>query len=1330
MQARRLRQLLTIFGLLLGLAALATYGLRGPLAKKACDSLLFPLLARQNPGLSIQVADIDGDFLSSLILRDISVAYCSPDRACIEVTAPRTELRFNPWHLLKYHPTAINASRLLSQDGRLTISLPETTSPTTGLAPIALPPLPPALPEFEFRDWQVILHRPGLTLNAAGLKLNNLTPPVSPELKLTANLEIDALTVEYGPEARQVSLRSTLVYQAHQLELLGLRVNDRLLTDHIVLTSTEQEPLAGRGDLRLPMGSLRIEGGVDRDQLLTLAFTSLTPLDMAALPTPTSLDATSRQGSMEVAGRVRLPLDAPHRVTGAIDAEIKNFQFDHTTFNTARLHAEADGERLWLRDTVIESGADRLGIPALSLPTAALLAGDWPTLLQAGQADFSLALPTMANWLALLPDNLPAWVKALELTECSMSGRLAAGVLHLADGGCKFQGGRSQLEAVNLQLPTGASFPAGLQIQGSWRAELDNAGSLTHFFPPAPKLGGRLALTGTIAGRMQEPAANFTIQGDEISLAGVRLGAMRLDGALHQGVLSLTTLRLENGPDHLAGVASITLTEPYPHSFQLQATLADFSAYLPPTMANRFSGSGGLTINLDSTGSLLAPTTNLALQSATLHMEATAEFVTDPLSMDLVIADLSVLTDPVRLTLVAPATLRVNGAGVDFKNGLTLQGQTGTLAITGALKPEAMNLLVAAREVRCTPFIRELVDDRFFFRQADFSLRLMGSMDTPVATLTGKVSGLTDRQQTLSLDGEFAGRYSEQGLEIEQFSWQDATATRCAASGLLPLRLGGKNMPFLSGPLNFQARIDLPDSSLLQKIFPGFLSSSGPISADLALRGDWTAPQGDFNLRAADITAGPRLHFLPPGPLSFDCRGNLQKQRLEIAQCFVTAPTARLAIRGGLTGPTTLARLEDPDQFMALMVVDLNGSLALTDTSWVADRFAELRRVSGKLEGQFSLRGPARQPTAQATLSIRDGEVRTSTTLPTIRDIELDGRLDNRVVEISRLAGTLGGSPLSCTGSFGLDPGPTQLNLHLTGTDMLFYRTEGLKLRGDADLRLTGNYQAPLLQGTILLTDSRYSRNMDFLASFSAGASDKGIRLFSLQDRPLSDTRFHIRILPGNPLLLSNNLIKGTLRPDLLLTGTGELPYLRGEVYIDPTRLRLPAGQVLFDAGLIRFLENDPERPQISLQGKARTMGYEISIGVDGPYDEPVVTLSSVPPLSNEDLLLLLLAGRRPISTGEITTDYGNISTMAVYLGRDILARWFTEDDEAPDESLLDRLQLDIGRNITQQGQDTVEAMFRLADGVMYANDVLYIKTEKDVWDDFNIGLRMVFQFR
>jgi translocation and assembly module TamB len=130
---------------------------------------------------------------------------------------------------------------------------------------------------------------------------------------------------------------------------------------------------------------------------------------------------------------------------------------------------------------------------------------------------------------------------------------------------------------------------------------------------------------------------------------------------------------------------------------------------------------------------------------------------------------------------------------------------------------------------------------------------------------------------------------------------------------------------------------------------------------------------------------------------------------------------------------------------------------------------------------------------------------------------------------------------------------------------------------------------------------------------------------------------------------------------------------------------------------------------------------------VAGPYDAPVISLTSAPPLPREDLLLLLLAGRSPaLRGGRQPAKLG--MNVAVYLGRNFLTNLFGATSERSGGDVLDRFQVEIGRQVSRSGEATVDADFLLAKGLFGKDDVLSLTSGKDVYDDYNLGLRLVFR--
>ena len=223
---------------------------------------------------------------------------------------------------------------------------------------------------------------------------------------------------------------------------------------------------------------------------------------------------------------------------------------------------------------------------------------------------------------------------------------------------------------------------------------------------------------------------------------------------------------------------------------------------------------------------------------------------------------------------------------------------------------------------------------------------------------------------------------------------------------------------------------------------------------------------------------------------------------------------------------------------------------------------------------------------------------------------------------------------------------------------------------------------------------------------------------------------FAVGISARKPFQIKNNLVKGAVRPELHLAGTGEAPELTGRIFVDPSTLYLPAGRMQFDSGVIHFEATDPGRPRLDMVGTARMIGYDITAVVEGPYDEPAVSLSSAPPLPDEELLTLVLTGQPPRTARSDTIEKRQGLNVAVFIGRDILMRMPGGGTTESLQTVLERFDVEVGRAITRAGDETINARFRIADGVLREGDTVYFTGEKDVFDQYNAGVRIVFRFR
>ena len=113
---------------------------------------------------------------------------------------------------------------------------------------------------------------------------------------------------------------------------------------------------------------------------------------------------------------------------------------------------------------------------------------------------------------------------------------------------------------------------------------------------------------------------------------------------------------------------------------------------------------------------------------------------------------------------------------------------------------------------------------------------------------------------------------------------------------------------------------------------------------------------------------------------------------------------------------------------------------------------------------------------------------------------------------------------------------------------------------------------------------------------------------------------------------------------------------------------------------------------------------------VSGAVDSPVIQFNSTPPLSSEQILLMVTAGQLPQGTFTLTPQQ-RAQTVAMFFGRDLLTKLGVGDQGQA------RLTVSSGEEISQQGRPTYHVEYKLSDRWSLVG-------EYDRFGDFNAGFK------
>lgn len=986
-----------------------------------------------------------------------------------------------------------------------------------------------------------------------------------------------------------------------------------------------------------------------------------------------------------------------------------------------------------------------------------------------------------ADGLRFEGDLLEGRVQDLELSADRLAGDLRGGDLSLRDGRIQVGANRISLDDVVLALDgpggvtvgglVGLEVPRLDELEATLRAVRGEA--LDGPETPAPSFFGAVRGTAALSpapGQVATGALELT--GEDIVIAGLRLGAVEAEFLASDERLEITALRaIDPGRVAIEGRGDLDLTSQALEDVTLSVRMEEPRIFLPEAdfigqlaVDLRLSGpidapegairaeAAQLSIEGENVGSLAVEGTfdggdlditrlNVSTDEGEIVAGGTVQLPLDGEELAVEVRTLSLSRGTAHLDLAGPTTVRFEGDGVQVED-VRLEGPLGALTVWAQIGgPQGIRVGATAEGFQVDAALEGMLegsgrvgalDGEVFFQRSPLRAEVN-------ATLSGARIAGVEEPVAARVDATWEGGV----LELKEVTASLPHVT-LDLSGGAPVDLGDDGGgPLGDGPVRLDAQLrvdsDALRGDLLGAAIPEDLAEtarrvSGAIAADLTLSGTWRALTGAgkanlLNVGYVDAEGAPL-----PG-LEDPVSGEIA---VVIDDGVILRPSAlALGDLGVADGEVRVDRplnviqlLEDPHLWLDAPL-EASGRFVCEELGWIADLSPEIREAAGTLTFSGAASGPLRAPTLDGRLTLDGGALRVRE-VPAIENLEFDLAATPDRVVIERAAFEVGAAPVQLTGAVDLTtPAPT-LDLCLRGDEVLLHRSEDAVVRSNIDLNLTGTPDGLRLAGELALVGGRLRSPVEFQNILASGGSRtpeavrRGLRLPSLGPESVE---LAIRVTTADPMSIEGRLTRGQVRADLSLSGDLSHPIPSGRLFVDPLEVALPAGTLRFPTGLIRFDPADPDIPELELIGTTRLAGYDVTVEISGDYDQAVVDFSSYPPLVPDDLVMLVLSGRPP-GTARGARAAGQ--TVALYVARDLVQGWFDSGgfEDGDRESFVDRLEVVSGRDVSRSGVLTVQATYRLREGLARERDAVYLVMERDSFEDYNVGLRLVLRLK
>ncbi len=1266
--------------------------------------------------------------------------------------AERLSVQFSLWRLLSGDVTGIEWLDTEGLDLELDFATPREGAREEGGGGGTF-----HLPGLLARDSRLRISLPGgHVVEASGLALG--VPQASDRRgRGWAGLTAEAFSYT-GPDRRPIegALASRLALDAHGVDIGELTLGEELRLREVRFAWGDREGLSWDGELEAFDGRAKLRGSSTRQEL-ELEF-DLEEIDLALLSRDVWPNLTTEVAGVahRLKGNLVVPYAEPSTLSGEVQVDVGELAlFGREPFDVEGRTRFGEGEARSGRIAVEQPG-NAVVFEDVVLPLAAKRLGD---LLRAGSARVSFDARD-------LPRLLGAETRAPE-HRLELWATLARGQASIERGRLETPGG-----SLAVQGGTATARPeGGPALDLDLFADFEDLAPLAAIFDTLPWSG---SLQGNIdlAGNWPALAGSARLEGTGVIAAGITLGTVDVELEGDERLIRVTKLLSRGERSELLLAGQIDLEERKLHDIEFRIDVEDLAELIPRSdtrgtlrMEGQARGRGG---DLDGSWTLSAVDAviggraidgltaagtfagdralieSFLLESRSWRLELAGGLVLDDVFRPrrLALSALSVARGESELSLSDPTVISFAGKFVGVRN-LVLAGSAGGVVLGVEVEDSLTRLNLRARTPDPMPLLGPLLPHGIEVAGLEGQLVLEKSADDLTFESSGKVSRLAFPLEELVgveadhvWSGQWEASFADRVLRIMDLDLESDDGSHVKARGWLPL--DPLSDPFLAeGDVVLWGLLDLPDIAELRRFVPpGRPWPEGSAVVDLDLSGTWRALTGTIEVEASgiDLDAGGEPLFREAeiaGKVVLGESVALEGVRVEVPGAL------SLQADGQLLDSFDVTRLIARERvFSDETELSLEAGLIVEDTTWLQrlNRTLKgdfLRRFGGRMAATLDLSGTLGNIRPVGQLELDGGQVKFSPELPSLENVSAFVEIDGGSYRITAMSGELGGSRFLVEGAVDLAE-PTSLDISLVGENLLLYRAQGVKVRADTDLHVTGTPSKPLVSGTLHLQDSRFVRRFDFFSPgrrAAARPAGRALQIFSFREPPLSNAVFDVSVTNEVPFRIDNNVVNGFLRPDLRLVGTGETPEITGTIYVDEGKVALPAYDLFLRPGTITFDREDPMVPHLELVLGNRIRGYEVTVNVAGPWDSPEILMSSSPPLGEEDLFALVWTGQDPGEGLSSRAGIRGAQAVGFYLAKDLLTRFLSDESTESNESFLDRFELYLGRDTTQDGDETVEVTYRIADKVVSGRDTLYLATEQDEYAHINFGLRFLFRF-
>ncbi len=537
----------------------------------------------------------------------------------------------------------------------------------------------------------------------------------------------------------------------------------------------------------------------------------------------------------------------------------------------------------------------------------------------------------------------------------------------------------------------------------------------------------------------------------------------------------------------------------------------------------------------------------------------------------------------------------------------------------------------------------------------------------------------------------FQGKFDDTGVSVDtlQLTAEGSNVVQCSLA--LPLGIASPstnkasflefwNEDNVHGELHIRLEPAVVD---LIRDKTGIAMASGEL--ELHVSGDLFRPQTQLEVNARGLGLGDLFtDGISPKIDSIQLQAITNPEHLEISNLQLSFNESSLEGSAALPLNILTAWLRSDSKEIRTLLNALTGELTLTHwkmEDWMELMPAGLLRRSGSLNGSLKVNEGLN---LKGFLHFDDFGLRPTESFSSIDRISGDLLLENRHFNLRSVSAHVGDNAINATGWVNMQSIRDILwDIHISGENIPVLRTSDMILRSDIDLeaKRLNKDDIPLVQGRLDLQSSTLLIEFDPLASSTELGPGIKPPFFSIEQEPVKNWLFDITIFGETFMRVRSPYFRTQLSANFHLGGSFQEPELFGNIQTSSGEILFPGMKMRIDKGEVFIESSSLDTVQLNFTGTGQSASHVVTMEVSNTIDDPYIQFQSSPELPNTSIARLLATG---------TTGRGNVSSVGLYLGKGFLGAG------SVNETLMDRLTIDFGKERSRSGRQTFSALFEL----------------------------------